>query len=216
MICTLCGGPSHAFFRDEKNGHEYFKCTVCDLRFLSPTYYLSHEKEKERYLLHLNDSGGTGYLEYLKPLIELLKITVIGNSSGLDFGCGAHSIIFLALERLGFTLEKYDPFFFPDPSPLEKKYDFLVCVEVAEHFYKPLESFRQMAMLLREGGGLGLMTVLFRPEIDFKTWYYRRDPTHVCFYSEATFHWLQSALGFSELTIIENRAIWLGSVKKGD
>ena len=25
---------------------------------------------------------------------------------------------------------------------------------------------------------------------DFNSWYYKEDPTHVCFYSRATFDWL--------------------------
>jgi hypothetical protein len=40
--------------------------------------------------------------------------------------------------------------------------------------------------LLEEGGWLGIMTNFYNNSIDFEDWYYRKDPTHVVFYTEQT------------------------------
>jgi hypothetical protein len=37
------------------------------------------------------------------------------------------------------------------------------------------------------GGWLGIMTSFLTTDDAFESWYYRRDPTHVTFYSEKTF-----------------------------
>ncbi len=34
------------------------------------------------------------------------------------------------------------------------------------------------------------MTEVLAPATDVASWWYRRDPTHVCFYREVTFRWL--------------------------
>ena len=41
--------------------------------------------------------------------------------------------------------------------------------------------------LLKKNGWLGIMTNTLTTDDAFDSWYYRRDPTHVCFYSDATF-----------------------------
>lgn len=37
------------------------------------------------------------------------------------------------------------------------------------------------------------MTNMYSPEIDFNAWYYKNDKTHVFFYSDEAFNWIQQA-----------------------
>ena len=80
----------------------------------------------------------------------------------------------------------YDPYFFPDKTLLERKYDFITCTETAEHFYEANKEFNRLDSLLKEGGWLGIMTNLYNDSINFEDWYYRKDPTHVVFYTQQT------------------------------
>ncbi|MBS0543647.1 MAG: methyltransferase domain-containing protein, partial [Proteobacteria bacterium] len=58
---------------------------------------------------------------------------------------------------------------------------------VVEHFHHPAEEFARLDALLRPGGWLGIMTCFQTDDARFARWHYRRDPTHVVFYREATF-----------------------------
>ncbi|WP_258867986.1 class I SAM-dependent methyltransferase [Alkalilimnicola ehrlichii] len=100
------------------------------------------------------------------------------------------------LEEKGRSVALYDPFFAPDRAALQTQYDFLVCSEVAEHFHQPAEEFVRLNSLLKPGGVLAVMTNLLAPSIDFGGWHYRRDPTHVVFYTEPTMRWLSKRHGW--------------------
>ena len=89
-------------------------------------------------------------------------------------------------------MDLYDPYFFPEKSHLDKKYQFITCTEAAEHFYNPYEEFNTIDGLLEKEGWLGVMTNFFDESINFKDWYYRKDPTHVVFYTEETFEVIAS------------------------
>ncbi|MCL4857464.1 MAG: methyltransferase, partial [Flavobacteriales bacterium] len=50
-------------------------------------------------------------------------------------------------------------------------------------------------------GKLICMTDIYNPTIDFASWYYKNDPTHVFIYQKETFEWIKTTFNFSELTI---------------
>ena len=91
-------------------------------------------------------------------------------------------------------MQIFDPYFFADTTPLSMQYDFITCSEAAEHFYRPAEEFKKLVGLLHPGGILGIMTSLWDETIDFATWYYRKDPTHVVFYHQKSFLTLAGSL----------------------
>ncbi len=43
--------------------------------------------------------------------------------------------------------------------------------------------------MLNPGGWLAIMTKLVRDREAFASWHYKNDPTHVCFFSRATWDW---------------------------
>lgn len=96
----------------------------------------------------------------------------------------------------GFPCEAYDPFFFPNAALLTRSYDYVACSEVVEHSYDPAGTFSLFHRLLASGGLLGVMTRFYGHEAPFGEWWYRRDPTHVCFFAESTMRWIARRHGW--------------------
>ena len=82
------------------------------------------------------------------------------------------------------------PYYAPDKSVLSATYDFITLSEVAEHLARPGEELDNLWASLAPGGWLGIMTKRVRDRAAFATWHYIADPTHVSFFSDATFRWL--------------------------
>jgi hypothetical protein len=202
--CHLCQSPA-IFLYSGKYG-EYFRCETCKGIFLSPEHFPTAHAEKTRYEKHSQDVTDPGYQAFVAPLIE----TIIKNHSpqqqGLDFGCGRQSIIQHLLQPTGFNLNLYDPFFKNKSNLLTKKYDFIVCSEVIEHFQDPKKEFKLLRSLLNSGGSLYCLTDLYTEKTDFKNWYYKNDPTHVFFYHPKTITFIQEHFGFAKYKI-EDRLI---------
>ncbi|MGE3758618.1 MAG: class I SAM-dependent methyltransferase, partial [Pseudobdellovibrionaceae bacterium] len=104
--------------------------------------------------------------------------------------------------------EVYDPFFADDMAAFSKKYSFVTCTEVVEHFNNPAQEFTKLAELLLPQGILGLMTEERPSAVDaFASWYYRRDPSHVSFYSDKTMNWIAQKW---ELSLVHRGAnVWI-------
>ena len=101
------------------------------------------------------------------------------------------------LQDAGMVMAIYDPYYAPDADALARPYDFVTCTEVVEHFHQPARDWSRLTGLLKPGGWLGVMTQLAPPPESFLQWRYRRDPTHVSFYSLATFRWIAGRFGFA-------------------
>jgi hypothetical protein len=48
---------------------------------------------------------------------------------------------------------------------------------------------------VEKGGVLAIMTQMITKETDFSTWYYKNDPTHICFFSKQTMRYLAQQWG---------------------
>ena len=89
----------------------------------------------------------------------------------------------------------YDVYYAPDRSVLSDTYDFITASEVIEHLAAPGRQLERLAAQLRPGGWMGLMTKRAGSREVFANWHYILDPTHISFFSEATFDWLGERLG---------------------
>lgn len=164
-------------------------------------YLLSHKEEKKRYLEHNNTLKNKGYKEMLKKFIEsgvspYIKRSDKKNLQVLDFGCGPGPVLKLLLEKKDIAVDIYDPYFFPDKVYLNKRYDLITATEVVEHLKNPLFAWDLYVEHLRKNGCLAVMT-LFHPGVEnFLNWWYRNDPTHICFYSKKTFQWIETKYPF--------------------
>lgn len=185
MICPICSG-TNVFSFQLIGSIEYFRCKTCLGLFTDPKSRLSPEKEKERYSLHNNDVDDPEYRKFLSKLFDPLIKKLKKESRGLDYGCGPGPALASMLREEGFSVDIYDPYFFPDESYRDKVYDFITCTEAAEHFYEPQKEFNKLDQVLADKGILGVMTNFYEDTINFEDWYYRKDPTHVVFYAVKT------------------------------
>lgn len=175
----------------------YNRCRQCDLTFLDPSQRPSAVAERAEYDLHQNQPHDPRYRRHLAKLTEPLLRNVPPGAEGLDFGSGPGPTIAVMLGEQGFRVWNYDPFFAPDRAVLERRYDFITCTETAEHFHEPAREFSLFQNLLRPGGQLGIMTTMLTEGIDFQSWWYRREISHVSFYSPKTFDWIGRRHGWS-------------------
>jgi len=200
VTCILCGSEKLSSQVVEKK--TYFSCTLCDLIFLNPAERLSQDLEKARYQQHENNVLDSGYQAFVAPLFMQITKKVSKTARGLDYGSGKDSAISYLLTQDGYQIRKFDPYFFVDGEALKQTYDYIVVCEVAEHFYDPKKEFEKLKALLNPGGFLFVMTSLTTPEINFVRWSYRRDSTHVCFYSEKTCTYLAQRFEFRAVHVV--------------
>ena len=199
MTCTLCQSVTQPY--KSWNGIAIFRCQQCHALIKDTASFPSLQEEKERYDTHNNDVHAIGYQTFVNPIVQQVKLDFSPEHNGLDYGCGPGPVITHLLNNDSYSVQLYDPIYAPDLSYKNNMFDFIVCCEVAEHFHQPNIEFASFKKLLKPSGKLYLMTALFNDSIDFDSWYYKNDNTHVIFYTEATFAWIQKHFGFSELMV---------------
>lgn len=195
MRCPVCETDGCRPFQTVGE-RDYWRCPTCVCTFLQPDQRPGAEAEQAEYRLHQNTPDQPGYRRFLERVTTPLLQRLNGPSDGLDFGCGPGPVLADLLREAGHSVALYDPIFEPDASVLAKTYQFVTCTEVAEHFYQPAAEFRRLNGLLAPGGWLALTTGFQTDDARFANWHYRRDPTHVVFYREATLHWLARRHGW--------------------
>ncbi|MFQ5469957.1 MAG: class I SAM-dependent methyltransferase [Gammaproteobacteria bacterium] len=164
------------------------------------------EQEKSRYDLHQNDPTDGEYRNFLSQILDPLLANLQPNSKGLDFGSGPGPTLAIMLNEKGHDIEIYDPFYHDYPDKLDRRYDFLTCTEVVEHFGDPARSWMQIKNAVKTGGIIGVMTSLFHDNLSFENWYYKNDLTHVAFYCEYTFKKIANMFDF-EICQIDNPVV---------
>jgi len=178
---------------------EYWLCLQCRAIFVPAQFHISPDEEVKRYLEHENSLENEGYVQMFEKKISILQAYEI--KSALDYGCGYEPVLKALLKRQGIEADAYDPNFFPDIH-LDRYYDLVISTETFEHFRSPAQEIERIAERVTPGGILAIMT-RFYPAGDekllpdlFADWFYKRDPTHIIFYSTKTFEWLAKNIGF--------------------
>lgn len=189
--CPLCSSFATEPFHADKR-RQYYRCQECALVFVHPDSLPDIQREKQEYDLHINSMDDPGYRRFLskvsEPLCELIK----PGAQGLDFGCGPGPLLAKMLQEKGYQCAAYDPIYAAEQAPLQQKYDFITCTEAVEHFHTPHKEWDLFSSLLHVDGLLAVMTKRVIDRSRFASWHYINDPTHVSFYSEHTFTWLQN------------------------
>jgi len=180
---------------------DYYKCSHCDLIFVPPSFYLSADKEKKRYDLHNNNPDDLGYVNFLGKLLDPMVSRLNPGALGLDFGSGPAPTLSLLFKKAGYPMDVYDIFFNKDETVFTKTYDFITSTEVFEHLHHPLRELTRLWDMIKFGGYFAVMTRLVTDEVDFPSWRYKDDLTHVCFFSPLTMRWLAEQIG-AEMEII--------------
>lgn len=190
--CLICDSDTHTI-TDTQIKSTYHVCEGCGFIFKDESFRISYEEEKTVYLRHDNNMENEGYVNmfnvFIRDFIEELPIT--GNT--LDFGCGPGPVLYQIMKNQGYKAHKYDPFYQKDESIFTKTFQLITSTEAVEHFFDPLKEFKTLSSLLDKRGYLVIMTQLREMnETDFLKWWYRRDQTHVAFYSLKTFDYIAS------------------------
>jgi hypothetical protein len=210
MPCPLCKAE-FATLAYGKRGcfgeqRSYWQCARCALIFLDPACHPTPAVERATYLQHENSPAHVGYVDFLSQLAGPLAEALPDGAAGLDFGCGPGPTLSHLMRERGLTMENYDPLFRDQPALLSKQYDFVTCTEVLEHFYAPRVSLQLLDRLFTQT--IGIMTLCVPVETPFAQWWYHRDPTHVCFYSQQTFVWIARWLGWTPLRLTQRVQIF--------
>ncbi|WP_309045908.1 class I SAM-dependent methyltransferase [Marinobacter sediminicola] len=195
-ICSVCGQGELMRFQT-LGDKEYLRCPRCSATIMARKSWLGPDEERAVYELHDNDPGDTGYRSFLEKLALPMLERIQPGASGLDFGCGPGPALAEMMREAGMEVALFDPIFHPAESALSRQYDFITCTEVVEHLHHPAKVFRQLDGLLKPGGWLGVMTCFQTCDDRFDKWHYRRDPTHVVFYREATLKVVAQRMGWT-------------------
>ena len=198
--CPLCLSHEivHYYQQEYQDQHrDYMQCELCNLIFVPPQQHLNHQEEKQVYDFHENSPQDLGYRQFLNKLLQPLADKLPNNATGLDFGCGPGPTIKPMLEELGYHVTNYDIYYHNHPEVLTQQYDFVTCTEAIEHFANPRQELAVLDKLLVTNGYLGIMTKRPTTLEAFKKWHYKNDPTHISFFSEATFRWIANWLNYT-------------------
>ncbi len=208
MICTLCDSKL-----TNKKDEYYYECDTCKAIVKDKTYYLPADQEKTRYEAHNNDINDVRYQKFTSPITNYVIKEFSPKHKGLDFGSGTGPVISSMLLKEGYNIVQYDPFFAPNKNVLKNTYDYIVSCEVFEHFYNPKTEIDKLIRLLNNNGALLIMTMLYNDYIDFNSWFYRKDPTHVFIYRKETIEYIAHRNKL-EIIVLTNRFIALRKTSK--
>ncbi len=187
-VCKICQS-STSIIEDSKNELCYYRCSSCGFVFLDDKHRVDKNREKKQYDQHNNSLENEGYVEMFEEFIDLSISPYIKNiQTALDFGSGPSPVFAELLKRRGLEVDIYDLFYAPQKVYENKSYDLIISTEVFEHLSQPLEVLELLSQHLNHQGYMVLMTK-FPPKEDkaFLNWWYRRDPTHISFFSPKSF-----------------------------
>jgi len=166
----------------------YDVCPECGYTRKKACFHPEPAAEKAVYDTHENTMENEGYVRMLEDFLDRAVHPFHAPSHALDFGCGPGPVLYELLLRRGFSVRRYDPYYYPDRSVFTETYGVITATEVYEHLAHPLEETKRLAARLEKGGILAVMTK-FRPpkDEDFLTWWYRRDVSHIGFFTAEAF-----------------------------
>ena len=202
MKCPLCKNDLGL-----KIDRQYFQCINCMGMVRDERLALDASAERERYLTHNNDVNDPRYQKFTSPISDYILQHFQTGDKGLDFGSGTGPVISEVLRKYKYNVQQYDPFFANNPALLEQEYNYIFACEVVEHFHDPKKEFQRLKTMLKPGGALILMTLLYSENISFDDWHYRKDPTHVFIYTEFTFNYIRNLFSFKDLKIQDRLVI---------
>lgn len=205
-ICLLCNSTATVFCK--KPNHLFYKCENCQGIFRPKHTFLNSNLEKTHYEKHNNDVNDERYQNFVSPIVHAILNDFTPSDKGLDFGSGTGPVISKMLRDRVYQVENYDLYFENEPELLARKYNYISCCEVMEHFHEPLKEFQLLHSMLLPNGKLYCKTEVFRSQNSFENWYYKNDLTHVFIYQEATLNWIQKNLLFKKISIYDKLIVF--------
>jgi len=208
--CKICKSRTTTIVESKKE-FSYYRCSFCGFIYLDDDFKLEKEAEKAQYDLHNNGFESEGYVQMFENFItEAIAPYLDDIESVFEFGSGPGPVLSELLKRRGLEVDIYDLYYAPKKVYESKCYDLIVSTEVFEHLSRPMEILEMLAEHLTERGYVALMTK-FPPKDDqkFLDWWYRRDPTHISFFTPKSFELMAEKVGLKVLkTINENIVVF--------
>jgi SAM-dependent methyltransferase len=210
MKCKICDSLIKIIFNYE-NDKTYGYCSNCEAIFLKESFIVDNEKERAQYENHNNSFQSKGYVKMFEDFLDYFWEDLDKNTStALDFGSGPGPVLAQIMKNRALHVELYDKFYQPLPIYETKQYDLITSTEVFEHLQNPLEILKLFKQHLRKDGIVAIMTLFHdKDEKNFSKWWYRRDPTHITFYTPKTFEILAKKCGLKVLKHDNKRVIIL-------
>jgi len=208
LSCISCSSEK-TFLIYKNSFREYLECSFCHLIFVPRGQLISSDEEKTRYDSHENSAEDPRYRDYLTGIFNGINPHLVPGSSGLDFGCGASTLLAQIFEQNYFKMSSYDLYYLPDEEIWKKKYDFLVLSEVIEHFREPKQTMEKLSGLLKPQGQIFIKTKFFEQGREkFGTWFYKNDPTHIQFFNHLSLNYLAKCLKMNGPTSLEKMDLY--------
>lgn len=203
--CKICGNSGQRIEKMEEP--IYYHCINCDFIFMDEEFWMTPEEEKEFYYTHENTSDNEGYVNMFKNFLEKAVAPFQGEiETALEYGAGPGPVLAVLLEEMGIETDIYDPYFAPEKVYQGKTYDLITSTEVFEHLSNPMVEIEQLKKHLNGGGYMAVMTLFHKGVENFPKWFYRRDPTHISFYSTRTFEWIAQYMGL-EMAVLGEKNV---------
>ncbi|MCK5854314.1 MAG: class I SAM-dependent methyltransferase [Sulfurovaceae bacterium] len=166
---------------------------------------VDEKSEKAHYDKHENGFESLGYVEMFEKFIDKAIEPYLENiESTLEFGCGSGPVLAELLRQKGLEVDQYDLYYFPKKVYEDKKYDLITSTEVFEHLKEPTTILQTLVNSLNYNGYIILMTQ-FPPSDDkeFLDWWYRRDITHISFFTPKSFEIMAEKVGLKVINVIQ-------------
>lgn len=214
MTCRICGAITRELL-DVKFNNTYDVCERCEFIGIRLSDTISFDDERIEYDRHENTIENEGYVAMFKRFLEASVIPFKKNGTGFDFGSGPEPVLTQVIARdYEFDMDHYDLHYQPIKVHSGKVYDVIVSTEVAEHLQQPMAVFRELVEHMKLGSIVAIMT-LFHEGDDgkFLDWWYRRDVTHIAFYTPKTFAYIAKELGLKVIYTDDKRYITLEKSK---
>lgn len=202
MNCKICNNKTVIIY-DKQFDINYYNCTNCDCIFINPDNIVAKEEELKIYNYHKNTLENAGYVNMFRDFITKTIVPYKSNiKSALDFGSGPEPVLAHLLREEGFEVDIYDPFYSADKVYENKTYDLITSTEVFEHLSEPVKTLETLCKSLNPNGIISIMTLFHLQDSEkFQNWWYRRDCTHIFFYSHDTFKYLAEAFNLKILLL---------------
>lgn len=195
MKCKICDCDTKVF-EDPQLQKRYHYCENCHSIALDPIYYLSIEKENSLYNNHQNSLENDGYVKMFEDFLDYFWNDLPSGDKALDFGSGPTPVLSQLLQRRDVKVDCYDKFYQTEKCFENQSYDFITSTEVFEHLDNPKATLTLLSKHLKPQGIIALMTLFHHNNQEhFLTWWYRRDPTHILFYTPKTLEVLAEQCG---------------------
>lgn len=210
MLCSICKETTLSYTHPDFP-HAYTYCPSCEMVLLLETFYVDVTREKKQYDFHNNSLENSGYVRMFEDFLDFFwKELTCKAPTVLDFGSGPTPVLAHLMQKRGANVMCYDKFYQQDTAYKSHSFDLITSTEVFEHLDTPKQTLQHLSERLNPQGILAIMTLFHTNSEDFFwKWWYRRDPTHIVFYTPKTFEILAPLCGLKIIKSDDTRIIVL-------